>query len=303
MKKKKFKIKAIAPWFGSKRILAPKIVEEFGNHRSYFEPFCGSAAVLLAKKQCAKETLNDLHSDLTNLARVLANKKTAVQLYRRLQRILVHEHIHKDARKRYSLYENDEELDCPNIERAVDYMIIVWIGINGVAGTSISASNFVMKYGSGSHAVLWNSVIESIPGWHQRLRNVDILNHNGMQLLERWEDAKGVVIYVDPPYLKKGGKYVHDFNDEDHSILANLLCRFSETRVIVSYYDDPQLDDLYPDWTKRRLKMTKTMVNIRHHNKDQITTSPEVILINGPSLTEESQEYTDTNLGLFNQGE
>ncbi|KKK94504.1 hypothetical protein LCGC14_2682220 [marine sediment metagenome] len=43
------KIKAIAPWFGGKRNLAPKIVDALGDHRVYWEPFCGSMAVLMAK--------------------------------------------------------------------------------------------------------------------------------------------------------------------------------------------------------------------------------------------------------------
>ena len=43
------KITAISPWYGSKRILAPRIVELLGDHKMYYEPFCGSMAVLLAK--------------------------------------------------------------------------------------------------------------------------------------------------------------------------------------------------------------------------------------------------------------
>jgi DNA adenine methylase len=38
-------IKAIAPWFGGKRTLAPRITAELGAHRAYWEPFCGSMAV------------------------------------------------------------------------------------------------------------------------------------------------------------------------------------------------------------------------------------------------------------------
>jgi hypothetical protein len=39
-------IKALAPWFGGKRNLAPLIVAELGEHRCYWEPFCGSMAGL-----------------------------------------------------------------------------------------------------------------------------------------------------------------------------------------------------------------------------------------------------------------
>ncbi len=45
------KITAIAPWFGGKRTLAPRIIEALGKHTAYWEPFCGSMAVLLAKNQ------------------------------------------------------------------------------------------------------------------------------------------------------------------------------------------------------------------------------------------------------------
>lgn len=37
------KIKAIAPWFGSKRTLAPRIVEELGKHFAYWEANCSHA--------------------------------------------------------------------------------------------------------------------------------------------------------------------------------------------------------------------------------------------------------------------
>jgi len=66
--KSEMKIKAIAPWFGGKRNLAPRIVELLGKHRVYWEPFCGSMAVLMAKLPCVMETVNDLHADLINLA-------------------------------------------------------------------------------------------------------------------------------------------------------------------------------------------------------------------------------------------
>ncbi|MFN0195471.1 MAG: DNA adenine methylase, partial [Planctomycetaceae bacterium] len=42
-------IGAIVPWFGSKRNLAPRIVEVIGPHQAYWELFGGSLAVLLAK--------------------------------------------------------------------------------------------------------------------------------------------------------------------------------------------------------------------------------------------------------------
>jgi DNA adenine methylase len=57
------KVTAIAPWFGAKRQLAPAIIAEIGPHSAWWEIFCGSLAVTLAKPPSAIETVNDLHSD------------------------------------------------------------------------------------------------------------------------------------------------------------------------------------------------------------------------------------------------
>lgn len=40
------KITALAPWFGSKRTLAPRIIAELGKHSAYWEPFCGSLTLV-----------------------------------------------------------------------------------------------------------------------------------------------------------------------------------------------------------------------------------------------------------------
>src|SRR3990167_5196039 len=85
------KISAISSWFGSKRNLAPRIVAALGKHSCYWEPFCGSLAVLFAKPQSSSETVNDLHGELINLARVLADEESALALYARLARFLMHE--------------------------------------------------------------------------------------------------------------------------------------------------------------------------------------------------------------------
>lgn len=235
------------------------------------------------------ETLNDLHGDLINLARVLADEKAAIQLYGRLSKTLMHEQVYKDARERAFSHKFENAPCNPDVVRATDFMMVAWMGINGVAGTGRSNYQFAMRYTkNGGHAAKrWVSAVDSIPEWHQRLRHVTMVNRDGMELLERWEDADRVVIYVDPPYLKKGAKYVHDFEGEDHLILADHLSRFSKTRVVISYYDDPRLDDLYPGWTKRRLKATKSLVNQGMRDQGGAVEAPEILLINGPSLVEQ----------------
>lgn len=291
------KISAIAPWFGSKRTLAPRIVKELGPHTSYFEPFCGSCAVLLAKPITSFETVNDLNGELINLARVLKEESLAQELYRRLSPQLMHEDLFHEAAKKYRSRGIVPAGDEPCVDRAETYTICSWQGRNGVAGTGSCNQGFCVRYTkNGGHAAKrWHSVVESIPEWHERLRNVTILNRDGIELIDRWEDANKCVIYVDPPYLVKGAKYIHDFKEQDHQRLAELLARFKKTRVVVSYYDHPKLAELYPGWTKVHCPTTKALVNQGMRDKQGGVTAPEVLLINGDS-------YTDENNPLFTKG-
>lgn len=280
-------IKAVAPWFGSKRTLAPTIVQELGPHRAYWEPFCGSMAVLLAKEPATMETVNDLHGDLINFARVLADEDMAVTLYARMSRFLMHEGLFHEAAHRFRERGHAPAGESPDVERAVDFAICSWMGRNGVAGTSSYNQGFCVRYTkNGGHAATrFQSVVESIPAWHYRLRRVTILNRDGIELLDRIEDADGVVIYVDPPYLVKGAKYVHDFDGIAHHKLATALQRFNKARVIVSYYEHPKLAELYPGWTKRPVHTTKALVNQGMRDRSGPTVAPEVLLINGPSYS------------------
>lgn len=283
-------ITALAPWFGGKRTLAPEIIREFGDHRAYWEPFCGSMAILFAKEPCSMETVNDLHGGLVNLARVVQDDGLSVDLFSRLYRTTCSEQLHRDAAERYRARGYAAAPDSPDVEYAADYFLCSWLGRNGFAGTSSYNQKFCRRFTkNGGHAAKrFMSAVESIPGWWERLRNVTILNDDAFGLLERIEDADGVVIYCDPPYIVKGAKYVHDFDQDGHAHLSNLLRRFNKTRVIVSYYEHPDLGLLYPGWVKRRLKATKSLVNQGMRDRGGAVAAPEVLLINGSSLVAES---------------
>jgi DNA adenine methylase len=275
------KIKAIAPWFGGKRNLAGEIIRALGPHRTYWEPFCGSMAVLLAKEPCSMETVNDLHGDLINLARVLQAEATAVELYGRLNRTLMCETLHREAAERYKARGYEFDALIPDVDRAYDYFLCAWIGRNGTAGTPSFNQGFCIRYtdGGGSPSKRWKSAIESIPAWHRRLLHVTVLQRNGFELLERIEDGKGTVIYCDPPYFEKGAKYIHDFADGDHERLAERLRRFQRARIVLSYYEHPKLDELYKGWRRQTFDVPKSMA---HQNKREtdLTRAVEVLLIN-----------------------
>jgi len=289
------KVKAISPWFGGKRTMAPLIVTELGKHSQYFEPFCGSMAVLLAKAPCQKETVNDLHGDLINLAHCLQDIDLAERLYDRLQRCLMSEGLVDRAKHELATS------DLSPADRAYWYFLSSWMRRNGTAGTKRIDYQIAVRWtkGGGSPTVRFRNAVESIPWWHERLRNVVILQRDAFSIMNRFEDVKQAALYVDPPYFAasrsgyrqgpgRSNKYLHELDHKstlwgnDHVRLRDALAQYKKARVVVSYYDCPGIRDLYADWTiieHTRLKHISSQCGRGVMAKE----APEILILNGPS--------------------
>lgn len=242
------RIKSILPYFGSKRSIAARIVQVIGPHRVYFEPFCGSMSVLLGKPPCEMETVNDLHGDLINLAKVIQDRELGFRLYDKVCRTLYCEQLFTEAKERWRPeIEINGEID---FDRAYDFFVTSWMGINGVSGTERYNYCFALRWclGGGQGARRWQSVVSSMPAWHKRLANVVIIRKDAFYVIENIKDEKGVAVYCDPPYFEKSDKYVHDFEHADHKRLAECLRRFKNAMVVVNYYDCEQVRELYDGW-------------------------------------------------------
>jgi len=241
-------------------------------------------AVLMAKPFVSMETVNDLHGDLINLARVVHDDAASVKLFERLSRTACAEPLYRSATER-----SRARGKCPagslDVDRAMDYFLCAWLGRNGVAGTSSYNQGFCRRFtkNGGHTAKRFVSAVESIPSWWERLRQVTILNDDGFDLLERIDDASGIVIYLDPPYLVKGAKYIHDFDTWDHHKLAMATRRFTKTRIVISYYEHSRLAQLYPGWTKLSFNVSKVMASQGKRGAKNDIRATEVLLINGPS--------------------
>lgn len=282
----------LVPYFGAKGVLGARIAEELGQHRAYYEPCCGSMAVLGHKPESAMETVNDLNAELINLARVIQHAELGPKLYRLCRRTLVHENLYEEAKDRCKArWDTGEEPDAPDLDRAFDYYVTSWMGRNGVTGTHSSNQNFAMRYthGGGSPGKRWCTAARSINWWRRRLASVMITNRDMFEMIEQIQDDAANAIYIDPPYVTKGAKYLHDFMDSDHARLAELATWFTRTRVVISYYDHPLVRELYAGWTFVDCAMNKALVNMGQREEGKTVTAPEVLIINGPSQT--AQEY------------
>lgn len=287
------KIRAIAPWFGGKRTLAPRIVAELGDHNYYVEGCCGSLAVLLAKPAIGHEYVCDLHGDLINLARVVASDDMAPRLFERCARTALCEPLLAECDR--VVRGADFDGDCPDLDRAYAYFVTSWGGRNGEVGLAKNerGRTVAMRWspnGSGP-AVRFMAAVDSIPAWWKRLRAVTILRRDWFEFCQRIKDRAGTAIYIDPPYLAKSDNYLYDFENnggaslmpDDHERLADAMGRFRHARVVVSYYAHPRLHELYPlnRWTHVDCSRAKNLTN----QGGKASIAPEVLIVNGPSLT------------------
>lgn len=286
-------IGSLAPWFGAKRTIAGSIVEVLGPHKSYWEPFCGSMAVLLSKPLSRCEAVNDLHADLVNLARVIKCPTLGPKFYRQLRRTLFSEALFRES---HAVISEPFHLEVtPDLERAAHYFLVSWQGMNGVAGTPTTSTGFARRFSSlgGDGGIRWRGAVNSIPAWRKRLERVQVLSGDGLELCRKIEDRDGTVIYCDPPYIVKGAKYLHDFAADDHEQLAETLRRFERTRVVVSYYDHPKLEQLYPGWSRVHLEVTKSLVNQGKRDQAGAVAVTEVLLCNQPVSTGQRSLFGD----------
>jgi len=312
------RVRAIAPWFGGKRRMAKRIVEELGPHGQYFEGGCGSLAVLLAKNPCQKETVCDLHRDLINLARVVADPVAGPQLHERLARAMFSEAMLDEADGRLEAAPPAVE-GTPGerqIERAYWYFLASWVSRNGTAGTEWERYQIAVRWthGGGSPTVRFRNAVASLPAWHRRLQNVVILRRDLFDVVERFEDHEATAIYIDPTYppetrtgfkSSRGGRYRHEFDHgepedadadgglfagdgkrkrDDHERLRDALAAYRRARVVVSYYDCPRVRRLYDGWTIVDCRTRKNLAATARGGR-QIKDAPEILIVNGPSRT------------------
>jgi DNA adenine methylase len=236
------------------------------------------------------ETVNDLHGDLVNLARVVQDAVLGPALYRRLRRVLFAKPLFQSAASRMRALPVLPAESRPDPDRAFWFWIVSWMGRNGVAGTPGYNRNFCARFthGGGNPADRFAGAVDSIPAFRRRLRRVAIYRMDAFDLLASIADEKGTVIYCDPPYVEKGFRYKHDFEEADHRRLAEALGRFKRTRVVVSYYKHPLLNSLYLEWTRRDLECLRRL-GLASGRGSRASDAPEVLLINGPSLAKQHE--------------
>lgn len=256
------------PYYGAKGRLAPWIASLFPEHRLYFEPFCGSAAVLFAKEPSLHEVINDRSDAVTTFFRVVRDAPDE------LQRALA---LTPYSRTEYRAADLDEA-GLSDLERARRFFVRTTQSFNG-GGTGpthrCSWSNGIRTTG-GSRTTTILSTVDALIAFAERLRPVIIENRSYEHLLGLY-DGPRAVFYVDPPYLgstrssldpqkRRTRDYLHDLTSEEgHRELAELL-HGCEATVFLSGYRSPLYDELYRNWSTASIEVHRPSGNRRGHS-------------------------------------
>jgi DNA adenine methylase len=256
------KTTALAPWFGSSRMIAKDIGKLLDGCEWVGIPFAGGMSEV--PHITARGLLvNDLHRDIINLARVTVDRELRRQLMCEAEKQIFHPDKLSAAQDACKSCEpppgpNSDKTDYLDGQRALDYFTAVWMGRSGQAGTDDEFNgNLAMRFtasGGGSNT-RYRSAIESLEAWGHTLKRCEFSCLDWRVFLTKCQDRPKHGLYVDAPWPKDGGNYVHKFTEQDQRDLAAALAKFDQCRVVVRYGDHPLIRELYPEsrWDWRML--------------------------------------------------
>ena len=230
-------------WYGGKRYLAKRIVEQFPLHRIYLEPFGGGASVLLNKPPVDVETYNDLDQRITRLFRVLRDRGE--------------EFLAKARLTPYSQVEFCDSQSYPPTPASWKWHIVTsFVGDSHLAarGRRGATAQGGARGGMAGDVNAWWTAIEMLPQIIDRLSRVQIICQSAFEAIPRFDHKDGL-IYCDPPYVhgvrSKGSTDVYgvEMSDSDHRELSELL-KSCKSRVVLSGYPSRLYEELYGGWRK-----------------------------------------------------
>lgn len=217
-------------FYGFKKIIPFLKVE----HLNYIEPFVGGASIFLAKKKASGVNwINDADPDLINFYSIIQNENTRTLLYNLLKSEKANKERHKEI---IQMKPKD------NVERAFKYFYLNRTSFSGI----MNKPRWGFAIGSSVVPEKWIELIEPVA---KKLENVKITNFDFRKALNETIKDSNTLIYADPPYFKASKSiYNHEFSQQDHLDLMNLLKR-SKAKFILSYENCPEIKEMYK-WAK-----------------------------------------------------
>lgn len=230
-------------YHGAKWVLGSWICEHLPPHKTYVEPFGGSAAVLLQKPRSYAEIYNEIDGEIVNFFKVLRDQSVDLEAVCRLTPFSRREYY--DAR-----YVQDA---CNDVERARRTVIRSYMGFGSNSITQSSGFRRDSNRSGSTPARDWLRWPDRIEALAERLSGVVIENGDAVEIMSHF-DGPETLHYVDPPYLSEtrtaNGGYRFDMaSPESHEALAETL-KGLEGAVVLSGYPSGLYDCLFAGWER-----------------------------------------------------
>lgn len=260
---------------------ATKILLEYipERYNRYVEPFIGGGSMALALQKARPDlqiTINDLYTPLyafwktlqddgPALTQHLFQTKTALSAYEDKEDVIK---AHRDA---FDLAKERLNEDLSLYEMGYYFYICNKCSFSGLSESSsfsaqASQSNFSERG------------INSLPYYHQVIRDWDIKNTDYASVL----DEEAAFNFLDPPYLIKDnlyGKKGDMHKSFDHQRMADILNTDFQGMTMITYNSCPEVEALYPNWSKLQWDLTYTMRSTGTYGADQ-DKRKELLLVN-----------------------
>jgi DNA adenine methylase len=275
------KTRALAPWFGSNRMLASAVGAALAGCKWVGVPFAGGMAEV-AEMDALTILVNDLHRHVINLARVTKSDELRPRLIRRLRRDLVHPDELAAAQR---LCTESEPGDRPDLDLAEAYFVCCWAAGRRRRGSTTSSAAGrpsggtpaagTRPCGTGAVRGPWPRGAGPSAGARSRRWTAST----------SWQAVRGcrrprrlrrpAVPRGRPPVPAQLPARPTTRSGHGTSGSATSLGRFGRTRVVCRFYDHPLVRELYPPgvWFWQHLAGGKTQAR---------TKAPEVLIGNKP---------------------
>jgi DNA adenine methylase len=229
--------------YGGKASIARWIVSQFPEHRTYLEPLCGSAAVLLAKPRSFVEIINDLDEVVIRMWQAIKSQPEQLAA-------LLWATPYTAA--------NWREQPVGDIDQAV---LLMAQGAQFYCGNG-NSSTWSLDKCPAPHkpkAEVWADWFQRVLPAANRMRGVQLLHEDALVAIQRVYRDPEALIYCDPPYVGHETEYRYRI---DYPAMVELL-NSASAKVVVSEY--PQAAEFYRHWN-RIDRVTASRAGTGRHN-------------------------------------
>lgn len=228
-------------WFGGKGKQAECIISKMPGHKKYIEPFGGAAHVISQKPRINHEVYNDIDGILVNF--IMQSLENTEKLIKRCSSLPY-------SRELYERWKQ-EEMPRDPFEKAVRFFYLNRSAISKGNAEEVPKTGWRNSTSSSQNPAMgYVNACQKIRGFSKRMQGVMIERLDFRSIIEKY-DSEESLFYVDPPYVGREKFYAGGFTLQDHYELGELL-NSVQGKVILSYYDDPVIDEIYGHWNIER---------------------------------------------------